>query len=206
MAELRLEETKIPEDVSKELATKQLGVASMHVGKIVKVMMTGTSKLLGSLKEISTPKAIAFRRPDGRFLAGAKVEFHSNPAEPDTPASGNWSYIWTFNEEDLADAKIITIGTNAESWQFFESAASKLYNMSFESESSGVMLINTLLEHISKWLDDNAKDAEVQRLVCPGCLIAECAVENGSVVKSIVPDGEMKVLIKGDDDYQDSIE
>lgn len=206
MAELRLEETKIPDDISKEMASNQLGVASMHVGKIVKVMMTGASKLLGSVKELNTPKAIAFRRPDGRFLAGAKVEFHKNPAEPDAPASGNWSYIWTFNEDDIAGAKVIDIGTNLEAWQFFESAATKLYRMTFDSEASGVMLINTLIEHISRWLDDNAKDGEVQRLTCPGSLIAECAVENGAVVKSIVPDGEMKVLIKGDDEYQDQID
>lgn len=201
----KFEETEIPEIVSRELANQCFTLGATHVGKVLKTLMTGASKLLGDTKDIETPKAIAFRRPDGTFVAGAKVEYHKNPDDPDNKAAGNWSYIWTFYEKDLEGASVIDFNSNNSAYSYIITAADKLYRMRFTDNATCITTIMVLLENISHWLEDNAKEGERQTVECPGAMVCSCEVKDGVVVKSIVPDGEVKVLIKGDDMYQDEI-
>lgn len=205
MSTKKLEETNIPELVSREMAANNYSLGATHVGKILKTVMTGASKLLGDLKDIETPKAIAFRRPDGTFVAGAKVEYHKNPDDPDNMSAGNWSYIWTFYEKDLDGASIVDFSSNNQVLSYIITAALKLFNMKFNDNGSCISSIMILLENISHWLEDNAKEGERQTIEYPGAMVASCEIKDGVVVKSIVPDGELKVMIKGDDMYQDDV-
>ncbi len=200
----KFEQTNIPEDLAKDLAQDNYTIGAVHLPKVLKVIMTGASKLLGSVKVIDKPMAIAFRKVDGSFIAGAKVEFHKNPDNPEDISAGNWSYIWTFYEKDLEGASIVNIN-NDTGFTHFITAASKLYHMNFHDNASALEMFNRLLDYISHWLDDNAKEGEEQILVSDGSMTAACTVKDGVVVKSIVPDGEVKVLIKGDDMYQDDV-
>lgn len=202
MAEVKFEETRIPEDVSREMAESQLVLGAAHVGKILKVMVTGVSKLLGDVKDLKVPKSVKFTRPDGGFIAGARVEYHTNPDDPENPSAGNWSYVWTLTEEDIEGSTVIDISINTQVFTYFMEAASKLYNMKFNDTPTGIMMFNIILENLSHWLDDNAKEGEVQTLTCANALTASCEVKDGIVVKALVPDGDMKILIKNDDMYQ----
>lgn len=205
MAQFKFGECKIPEQVSMELAKKQSTLASAHVEKILRILMTGASNMLGDMKSLDVPKAIVFRKPDGTFIAGAKVEFHRNPDDPDNLASGNWSYIWTFYESDLEGASITEVSTNMLTFNYFSAAADKLYRIKFTDDGVGLLMFNLILEQISHWLDENASDGDVQTLVSPGVMEAACETKNGTIVKSLTPDGDIKVLIKGDNKYQDAV-
>lgn len=204
MAEKKLKETDIPSDVTRDLLSKRIGVSVDHVEKVFKSLMVGVSKLLGEAKNLEKPKAIAIRRPDGQFIVGARVEFHKNQDDPNNIASGNWSYIWSFDETDVTEGATMIDIFQPQSWHYITSTALNLFNMRF-TDGLGPTIIATAVEHLSHWLDDNAKDGEVQKLIIDEALTAECAVEDGSVVKSIIPDGEVKVIIKGDDTYQDTV-
>lgn len=198
-------DSKIPQNVSMAMAKNNSSLASQHVEKVLRVLMTGASNMLGEMKSLDTPKAIAFRKPDGSFIAGAKVEYNKNPDDPDNPASGNWSYIWTFKEQDLNGAVITDVNTNILTFDYFRRAADKLFRMKFSDDGVGIMMFNLILDGISQWLDENAVDGDERSLVSTGVMEAACAVENGVVTKSLTPQGEIKELIKGDDTYQNPV-
>lgn len=199
-------DSKIPQNVSMELAKNNATLAAQHVEKVLRVLMTGASTMLGEMKSLDTPKGIAFRKPDGSFIAGAKVAYNKNPDDPDNPASGNWSYAWSFNESDLDGAVVTDVNTNILTFDYFRQAADKLFRMKFTDDGIGIMIFNLILEGISQWLDENATDAEENSLVSNGVMEAACKVENnGSVSKALTPVGEIKKLVKGDNEYQNPV-
>ena len=180
-------DSKIPQNVSMELAKNNATLAAQHVEKVLRVLMTGASTMLGEMKSLDTPKGIAFRKPDGSFIAGAKVAYNKNPDDPDNPASGN-------------------VNTNILTFDYFRQAADKLFRMKFTDDGIGIMMFNLILEGISQWLDENATDAEENSLVSNGVMEAACKVENnGSVSKALTPVGEIKKLVKGDNEYQNPV-
>lgn len=205
MSVVNFSDSKIPQNVSMELAKNNSTLAAQHVEKVLRVLMTGASNMLGEMKSLDTPKAVAFRKPDGSFIAGAKVAYNKNPDDPDNPASGNWSYIWTFNEDELNGAVITDVNTNILTFDYFRRAADKLFRMKFTDDGVGIMMFNLILEGISQWLSENAVDNEERSLVSNGVMEAACKVENGVVSKALTPQGEIKELIKGDNEYQNPV-
>ena len=55
-----------------------------------------------------------------------------------------------------------------------------------------------LLVQIKNWLDNNAVEGEEVGVYADGIFQASVVVENGEKIFSIVPDGEIKKLIKDD--------
>ena len=55
-----------------------------------------------------------------------------------------------------------------------------------------------LIQQIKNWLDANAVEGEEVGVEMDGVFQASVAIENGEKVFSIVPDGEIKKLIKDD--------
>lgn len=196
--EIKFDETKIPEDVSKDLATKNVIVGSMHVSKLAKMMMVATAKCLGEIKDKDVRKAIIFEAVDGRFLLGAIISYDNTT---DTEV-GNWTFEWTFNKEIVANnvkPENIIHGTNSKIFStYLVEAAITLYSIRFESESLTIKAIVTLIDTILHWLEDNAKDGEKETIVLDGVFRASAEVVDGSIQKTIDVDGEIKTLVKGD--------
>lgn len=204
--EKRFDDTTIPEIVSNELAANtSFTLGAMHIGKFCKVLMTGASALIGTFKSVEKPKALSFKKLNGDFIAGAKIEYFKNPDDPDNAASGNWSYTWTFNEDDLSDADVVDIDSSTQVLNPFNAAASKLYRMRFNDNAGEVFAFNLLLETISSWLDENAKEGETVELITES-FTAKAVVKDGIVQKSIEPGADFKVMVKGDSEYQDQVE
>ena len=201
--EKKFKESPILEDYSKALAKKNLLLGPQITPIIATTLFHGVSCCLGGIKNVSIPKAIAFRLIDGTFLAGAKVEFIKNEADPTNPAAGRWDYIWTTFEEDLEGADIIEAQSNSMVPTYFYESASQLYEMKFQDPSSTMYMTTLLLEMIIQWARDNAKENDPAVLTLPGVFKITGEVEDGEVVIGINPDGEMKVLIKDDESIQE---
>ena len=62
-----------------------------------------------------------------------------------------------------------------------------------------------MVEFIIKWLKENVTAEEPVTLIQDGVFRADAAVdENGEINIGIIPDGQMKVLIKDDSAIQDA--
>jgi hypothetical protein len=70
--------------------------------------------------------------------------------------------------------------------------------MAFKDVSAITEINRYLLVQIKKWLDENAKEGEEVGVEEPGIFQASVVVENGEKVFSLVPEGEIKKLIKDD--------
>lgn len=205
MMEKKFKETSIPEDYSKALATQHMLIGPAHVWRIVTVLFQGTSMCLAAMKNTSVPKALVFRAIDGRFLAGAKVQYLQNTDDPNNPAAGRWDYTWTTYEEDLKGCDVVEIANNAMIVPYFTTAGISLYNMKFADSDTMITMMTTLVEFIINWLKENVTASEPITLTMDGVFKAMAQVgEDGAIETGIVPDGAMKVLIKDDAAIQDA--
>lgn len=195
MAIQNIMETKIPHLYSLGLYNElEYDLAEEHTDKVLHVIIDAVSNCLGDIKSKEHPVAFIFEENNLDFIAGAVVEYHPNE---DESQPGNWSYIWTFNKEDIPEnARKVKI--DAEMSSYFRGVGSKKYGMGFEDEASLVNTTRYLLRTISHWLDENAEEGKENGIQMEGVVVMRCGIENGVIVKSIEPVGEVKVLIKGD--------
>jgi hypothetical protein len=191
--EKSFKETNIPNDLSCAIAQQGLLLGPTHVPKIATSLFSGISKCLGSIKDVSVPKAVVFKTIDGKFIAAAYVKYSKND-----DGDGNWNYSWTFNESDIDDTFQIIDFTNALVIPFITNTAHTLFSMRFADNATCVTMMVMLMEMILGWIKENTKDGESAVLNLPGVFTSTGDVVDGNITLSIVPDGDMKVMIKDD--------
>ena len=201
--EKKFKETNILEDYSKALAQQCFLIGPSHTYRIATVLFHGVSVCLGAMKSTTIPKAIVFRSIDHSFIAGAKVEYIANIDDPTNPAAGRWDYTWTFFEDDLKGCDCVEVTNNSLVTSYFISSAISLFNMKFAGPDLCSLMMVMMVELIINWLKENATESEPAILTLEGVFKATAIVENGKIVMGIVPDGEMKVLIKDDTAIQE---
>lgn len=202
--EKKFNATPIPEDYSKLLSQQSLLVGPTNVFRVATTLFHGASRCLGAMKSTTVPKALVFRSLDHGFLAGAKVEFIPNKDDPTNPASGRWDYTWTFYEDDLKGADTIEIANNTLATTYFASSGQALYNMKFAGTDVCITMVTLMVEMIVNWLRENATEVDPAVLILDGVFRAEATVVKGKIEMGLVPDGEMKVLIKDDAAIQEA--
>lgn len=193
---MKLFDTNLPDHYSLALANeKTCDLAPIHTDKIADVMMTASANFLNAYKKMDHPVALTFNRDDGSVVAAAIVRFIPNENEDDP---GNWNLVFTFDEDDIPEGTEIHPITSLETHPYFRSVAGDRHKFTFHAPQDLIMLPTFLLEHIRKWLDENAKENEEVSVEIDGILKARVAVEGGEKVFALEPDGEIKMLIKDD--------
>jgi hypothetical protein len=192
--EKKFKETSILEDYSKVLAKNCITLGPSITPYIATVLFDGVSRCLGAIKNQNKPKAIIFRSMDHSFLAGAKVEYIAG----DDPTSSRWDYVWTFYEKDLEGADIIDASSNSMILTYFESSGINLYKMKFAGADTCATMMALLVEMIKKWLTENAVEGETTGLELEGAFRAIVTKKGEELEYGLIPDGEMKRLIKDD--------
>jgi len=171
--------------------------------RIVKTVFVAISAFLSKRKVSKADEAEAFIIQDlsGNFRFAAIVEYHINETNPDEP--GNWSYVMTFNEDDLTDLEKrkkvnkFLIGDDAFK-SIIDKTAYDVGSLSFEQEIFIYEACNMVIDAILQVLDTEAKPDCTVDIDLPGYVTASVAIENGEKVFSITPNGHLKVLIKSD--------
>lgn len=194
---MKLMETTIPENYRLSLQ-KDAGyeVNADWTDDFAVVLFNAVSK---SLARVASPEhASVFRFDDiqGQLIAAAVLTFEEGKdGEP-----GAYSYVWTFDEASIPTAEgtvVLKMSDPMVQPDFTVVAANKL-RMSFEGSTALVSLMTRLVQSISKWLDDNAKEGETVEVEQEGLFVARAAVEDGKIVKSLEVLGEPKAIIKND--------
>lgn len=196
MALQQLKDTKIPTIYQTGLYNeKSMDLSWEHTDKMLSVMVLGVTEYLSSIKSKDYPVVFEFREANNEFVAAAVIEYHKgNKGEV-----GNWSYSWTFYEEDLPEGSRPPVNAyTPEVLNFFRNPAINKYSMVFESSDYPAIMFTYLLSVIKKYLNDNANEAEEWGVKLDGIIQFRVAVENGEKVLSAEVDGEVKQLIKDD--------
>ena len=194
MATKKLMETTIPEIYQRTLddEANQIVDAS-QTSKIVDVLFTAVSNCLSAMKLKEKPIAFVFEELNGVFVAGAVVKFHDGGDD----AGDNWSYVWTFNNDDIPeDAKVIKM-TDIPAHQYFNAVSGEKYHYVIK-DFCIVDMYTKFLKVLSHWLEENVSKDDTVSVIMDGVFEARVDVDGEEVVKSLEPSGEIKTLIKND--------
>ena len=138
--------------------------------------------------------AFVFREQNEEFIAAAIIEFF----EGNKDEIGNWSYTWTFNEEDIPENARKITPYDQEFLSFFRTSAYNKYGMIFDAPDYAGVMFGYLLSVIKKYLLDNASEAEEWGVKLDGVIQFRVVVEDGEKLLSAEADGEIKQIVKDD--------
>ena len=200
--EVKFKETNIPNDLSTSISTIGYSLGEQNVDKIAFSLFGGVSTYLGKHKSTTVPIGVVFNSVDNSFIAGAKVEYIKNTDDSD-PAAGHWNYSWTTNAADMEDSSNSIVGQQDLLYPFFSNYAFNHYHMRFIDASTCYTMMVILIEMIVHFVKENTKPNDAVTLTLDGAFKAIGEVDSdGSIVVAIIPDGDMKVLVKDDSAIQ----
>ena len=194
---IKLMESQIPQNYASGIYNeKEYELGAEHTDKIADVLFTGVTDCLAEIKKKETPTAFVFEQNNKDFIAAAIVQYIPN--EDDATKPGSWSYTWTWYQDDVPTNARLVRATDTEMSVYFRGTGMRKYGLQWEDVNAIHECTRYLILQIKKWLDTNAVEGEEVGVELDGIFQASVAVENGEKVFSIVPDGEIKKLIKDD--------
>ena len=194
---VKLNETNIPQNFSTGMYNdKGYDLSRDHTSLVADILFTGVSECLGDIKTKEHPVAFVFKKNNDEFIAAAVVQYIEN--KDDKNKAGAWSYVWTWDQDDVPKNARLVGPENAEMGVYFRGVSKNKYGAAFRDQAAIIEVTRYFLETLSKWLEENASESEEIAVEEPGVFQAAIAIENGVRVKSLVPEGEIKKLIKDD--------
>lgn len=197
MSKVQLNESSIGNNYAQVLAEKSIRWTPSDTDLIYKTLFRATSEYLGIIKSKEHPVALVIEDLKGNLKVAGVVTYHKNEEE-DMP--GNWSYEFVLDKADLEGREGITLVKYVDSsFQRILTDVARTNGFEFKGNELACTLLETSITVLLNWLDANCKESgEVESVELEGYFEASVALENGEKVKSIVADGEMKTLVKGD--------
>lgn len=187
-------ENALPVEYNRVLSLRGIVLEDEIMNDTMKVPVHAFSKYLGIKKNREdNGTALVLRDEKGNFMLAGVVRYHA-PEKEDQ--AGNWSYEFTFDEEDVKEAHQYVV-TDAAFMEVLQGVATS-HNIMITDMEFALDLIVGFFAAIKNVLDQNVTAAEEFEIESEGFFIATAAVEGDEKVFSIVPSGEMKRLIKDD--------
>lgn len=187
-------ETALPMPLNNLLMLRGLELPDDVVNETMRVPVHAISKYLG-IKKSREDNGTSFvvRDEKGNFIVAAVVRYHA-PEKDDQ--AGNWSYEYTFDEEDVKETHQYVV-SDAAFMQVLQGVATN-HSIAIKDMNFALDIIVGFFTALKNVLDENVTSAEEYEIESEGFFIATAAVEGDEKVFSIVPSGEMKRLIKDD--------
>lgn len=187
-------EQALPMEYNRVLSLRGLVLEPDIMDDTMKVPVHAFSKYLGLKKNREdNGTSLVLRDEKGNFIIAGVVRYHK-PEKEDQ--AGNWSYEFTFNEEDIKETHqyIVTDGSFMEVMQKVATTHSIMIR---EMEFAYDLLLSFFIS-LKNVLDQNVTPTEECEIESEGFFVATSAVEGEEKVFALVPSGEMKRLIKDD--------
>lgn len=194
---MKFEDTTINNLFSLTMLEKTGGIVNLreeHSSLIIKVTIEAMSDYAQEVKNKENPIAIVIDDLKGKLLLAAVVRFH----EGEGKMPGNWSYEWTFDEEDIKDCSKYLVSENTANNFFAVRAKDAPVRFSYNSPSYMYLGAQAFADCLINWLDTNAKPGEEVEVDLDGYFKASVIVEDKKKIMSFSPDGAIKRLIKDD--------
>lgn len=196
-----LNETSIIPNFVQACEGASLEIAKNDAIDLYKVYLYTISKFLGKAKGKENPTALAIKDLKGNLKIAGIVKYHPNE---DENLPGNWSYEITINEEDLEGA-VVYLSTSSQFQQIAAECLRMHVGIVVNGGSSAITqtFFELMTDCLLQWLDVNAKEGESVEIENEGYFVASVDIEDGQKIFSVIPDGAMKRLVKGDSDLEE---
>ena len=174
-----------------------------RIPKIVDASFAAIAAYLSYVKKTKAEEAQAVVLCDmtGNFIFGAWVEYFDNKTNPDEP--GNFSLSMSFYEDDLKalekKKKVQKYLMSSNEFKaIFAKVANDINGIRFDANNNIYDAMLMVFENIKLTLEAEAKMGEVVDVSKEGYFTASVSVEDDEKIFSIVPEGQMKAIIKDD--------
>lgn len=194
MSNFNLKETQVPQLFCQDLEAMGLDFEMEAVLPFFESLMLSIASFLKSSKDKEKPLAVTINNAKDELELAAKVKYY--PGE-DENSKGNWSLIFTFDSEDIADAKVISFNSGNLD-VILRSIAGTTAGLQFNSATGMRQSIIEFPQVIKKWLDTNALEGEKQEIEMPGFFKASVEIENGEKIFGFEPAEEISHKVKFD--------
>lgn len=199
MSKIDFVKTQVPDNFARALNAQGYLFSASYADMIAWTSFAAVGDILRGIKALDKPAAFVFRDNVGQLVVAAIVKHI--PSEDAEHPEGNWSYVWTFDPEDITEDMTIAEFSNEMNQKAFVLRAGDKWGIDY-LPGSLTTVHTTLFQIIKEWLIANAKDDEETEMELTidgaGVFLARSAKEDGEAVISIEPLGKMVQLIKDD--------
>ena len=187
-------ENALPTEYNRVLTLRGFMLEPDVTDDTMKIPVHAFSKYLGLKKNREdNGTSLILRDEKGNFIIAGVVRYHA-PEKEDQ--AGNWSYEFTFNEEDVKETHQYVV-TDAAFMEVLQQVATS-HNIAIIDMDFALDILIGFFTSLKNVLDENVTPAEEFEIESEGFFVATAAVEGDEKVFSLVPSGEMKRLIKDD--------
>lgn len=187
-------ENALPIEYNRVLALRGISLENDLINDTMKTPVHAFSKYLGLKKNREdNGTSLVLRDEKGNFIIAGVVRYHA-PEKEDQ--AGNWSYEFTFNEDDIKETHQYIV-TDAAFMEVLKKVAVN-HNIVITDMEFAIDLIIGFFVALKNVLEQNVTDVEEFEVESEGFFVATSAIEGDEKVYSLVPSGEMKRLIKDD--------
>ena len=188
-------EKALPVEYNRVLSLRGLILEDDVMEDMMKIPVHAFSKYLGLKKnrDDENGTALVLRDEKGNFILAGVVKYHK-PENEDQ--AGNWSYEFTFNEEDVKEAHQYIV-TDASFMEVLQNIAIE-HSISITDMNFAFDLVVGFFIALKNVLEQNVTPTEEFEIESEGYFVATAAIEGDEKVYSLIPSGEMKRLIKDD--------
>lgn len=160
------------------------------------ITITSLARYLSVIKDKDKGSA-AVRVNDlkGNFLMAAIAKYFPG-TEKDMP--GNWTMEMTFDVDDVKNIAVVVDSSIIAFQDMVSHICWELHNSRVKSGSALLDIITVPIKTLVAWLDKNVTEGVRTEIELPGYFVAISAIEDGRIVKSIVPDGQITRIVKDD--------
>lgn len=187
-------ENALPVEYNRVLSLRGLLLETEIIDDMMRVPVHAISKYLGLKKNREdNGTSLLVRDEKGNFIIAGVVRYHA-PEKEDQ--AGNWSYEFTFNEEDVKETHQYVV-TDSAFMEVLQAVATS-HSLVISDMQFALDLIVGFFTSLKNVLEQNVTSSEEFEIESEGFFVATSAVEGDEKVYSLVPSGEMKRLIKDD--------
>ena len=194
---MKFAESTIIENFITEAKALSALLVPTDVTRIVECFFAGSADFLAMVKTKEHPVALLVKNIKGDMIFAGVVEFNENE---DGEGQSNWNFYYTFDPKDI-EGKIKYDLSDIQVSGVIAKRSYETYKMKYPQErfiTDYAIILGSLLREN---LETNAKTGEKFVIEHEGYFKAESEVENGIVIKSLLPDGATKRLIKNDNTH-----
>ena len=170
------------------------------------LLFKSITNFMAKVKDVNGAVGFIAEDPMQNFVFGAIVEGHDSE-DKDMP--GNFSFVFTFDPDDMKDCKTIYKMSGNEFKEVAIDTAIHEYGYQFNATAETdqidqrrtviTQLLTNAAKCVRQWVEENSVAPEPVVTEIKGLAIIEAQVdENGMKVFAITPSGELKNIIKDD--------
>lgn len=200
----KLKETKYAENMNTMCGALSWSVAEDEALDWAKCIVAGIMDVLNEKKSKAQPQAVLVQDLKGNKIIYACVEYIPKESEEGT---GSWSCYWSWDCESIPENAVVHTLEKADVQTIIRKRGGEICGLVLADKANTITMAVYFFNIIRDMLDQQAvEDGGSWTIEEDGYFEATVEVVDGVKQYSFTPKGEMKMLIKADDELEEDVQ